>query len=189
MGRPCLCVARSAEKSNSRSANTVNVPSLTAEVISICRPESGAACAAGVLTSGKEGRAAKKVSEGEFFSSPGRFAGAAARFAERFARLGASFCTACSEEASAASGRGAAVSACDAYRNASVGGADVNRRLAGGGGTASRVRTERTAGKLKANTRQAPATNQTSFCPDGFDHQELFLSCDARGCVLARASG
>src|SRR6266699_283661 len=87
MGWPRFSVAKFAEKSNSRSAKTVRVPSWTVEVISTCKPELGAAGAACSLTRGKDGRAAKKVFDEDSGKSRCCFSWAATCFAERWGAL------------------------------------------------------------------------------------------------------
>ena len=151
-------------------------------MISICRLESGTA--AGWLTGGEEGRAARKVfDEGfckECFSCERRF------FAERSCRAGEFFCSFSGDDASAVR---TGVTSCDVCINASGGSASEKRTPAGGGGTASRARTERIAGTLNATKRHAAAAIKISCGRVGLDHHGLFLILAVAACELARASG
>src|SRR6266851_2980803 len=125
MGWPRFSVAKFAEKSNSRSAKTVSVPSLTAEVISTCKPELGAGAACS-LTRGKDGRAAKKVFDEDSGKSRCCFSWAATCLAERFGCVEKSFCLPPGDDAAAISNCGVAV-ACDVRINTSGGNAGENR--------------------------------------------------------------
>src|SRR5260370_8096105 len=187
MGWPRFSVAKFAEKSNSRSAKTVSVASLTAEVISTCKPELGAGAACS-LTRGKDDSAAKKVFDEVSGKSRCCFSWAATCLAERFGCVENSFGLPPGDDAEEISNSGVAV-ACDVWINASGGTAAENRTPAGGGGTTSRARTEWIIGTLEASKRQAAAAIQASCRRVGFDHQDLFLISGAPGCVRARASG